>query len=191
MSSRFLLSHPLRYATRRPPLRAFSLLALRPLIASTQSRGIRASPARHDSSFTNILADVNSPAVQVKSITSEGIQLLDGLLISSACIFLEGQVFLWSVPSSLWDGWGKEHLEIFDTVLPKPEILLLGTGKTTIQAPPWLRTYMNQLGIQVDVMDTRNACSTYNLLAEEGRRVAAALLPLTSRPWQKAKRPRN
>lgn len=171
MSSRFLLSHPLRYATRRPPLRAFSLLALRPLIASTQSRGIRASPARHDSSFTNILADVNSPAVQVKSITSEGIQLLDGLLISSACIFLEGQVFLWSVPSSLWDGWGKEHLEIFDTVLPKPgkhnptdyhwllliyqlEILLLGTGKTTIQAPPWLRTYMNQLGIQVDVMDT-------------------------------------
>ena len=30
----------------------------------------------------------------------------------------------------------------------------------------------------------RNACSTYNLLAEEGRRVAAALLPPTPQAWK-------
>lgn len=90
----------------------------------------------------------------------------------------------------------------------KLEILLLGTGKRISQAPPALRAYLNQLGIQVDVMDTvcepiiiwnvfllnvlpsqRNACSTYNLLSEEGRRVAAALLPLTPQTWSKSEVP--
>ena len=69
--------------------------------------------------------------------------------------------------------------------------------------PPALRQYLNKAGIQVDIMNTvshasslpftlflnttqRNACSTYNLLAEEGRRVAAALLPLTPQKWPNA-----
>ena len=123
MSFRLLLPRSLRCATRRPPLREYSSLqrrALTPRIASSQFRSIHASLGRHDSALTNILADDNPPAVQVKSITNEGIQLLDGLVIPSACIFLEGQVFLWNVPIDLWDGWGKEHLEIFETVLPKP-----------------------------------------------------------------------
>ncbi|KAK0207033.1 NADH dehydrogenase 1 alpha subcomplex assembly factor 3 [Desarmillaria ectypa] len=135
--------------------------------------------------LTNILADDNPPAVQVKRITNQGIQLVDGLVLPSACIFLEGQVFLWDVPQTLWEGWRKEHLEIFDLVFPRPEILLLGTGARLVQPPQFIRTYMSQLGVQVDTMDTKNACSTYNVLAEEGRRVAAALLPLSPHLWQK------
>ncbi|GLB34212.1 putative DUF498-domain-containing protein [Lyophyllum shimeji] len=152
---------------------------------------MHASPIPRVSSLTNILADENPPPVQVKTITNDGIQLLDGLVLPSACIFLGGKVFLWDVPHKLWEGWGQEHFEIFETVVPKPEILLLGTGKTISQAPPFLRKYLNQLGIQVDVMDTRNACATYNLLSEEGRRVAAALLPLKPRSWSKLEAPRR
>ncbi|KAG6919730.1 hypothetical protein DXG01_001564 [Tephrocybe rancida] len=146
---------------------------------------------KRDRSFTNILADSDSPpAVQVQSITNAGIQLMDGLMVPSACIFLEGKVFLWDVPATLWTGWGTEHFEIFETVVPKPEILILGTGKSIAHVPATLRTYLNQLGIQLDVMDTRNACSTYNLLTEEGRRVAAALLPITPQSWNKVESPR-
>lgn len=152
---------------------------------------MHASAIQRDSSFTNILADENPPPVQVKTITNDGIQLLDGLMIPSACIFLGGKVFLWDVPPTLWEGWGKEHFEIFEPVVPKPEILLLGTGKTISRTPPFLRKYLNQMGIQVDVMDTRNACATYNLLSEEGRRVAAALLPLLPRSWNKMEVPRR
>lgn len=126
-----------------------------------------------------------APAVQVKTITPDGIQLADGLVIASACIFLDGKVFLWDVPEKQWEGWDKKHFEIFEMVVPKPEILLLGTGKTVSFVPPALRQYLNQTGIQVDVMSTWNACSTYNLLTEEGRRVAAALLPLTARSWSR------
>ncbi|KAF8915175.1 NADH dehydrogenase 1 alpha subcomplex assembly factor 3 [Mucidula mucida] len=136
--------------------------------------------------LTNILADDNPPPVQVRTITPQGIQLADGLILPSACIFLEGEVFLWDVPQRLWAGWTNEHFQVFDLVAPKPEILLLGTGTRIAQPPPSIRTYLNGLGIQVDAMDTRNACSTYNLLAEEGRRVAAALLPLTPQAWPRS-----
>ncbi|TFK62713.1 hypothetical protein BDN72DRAFT_376654 [Pluteus cervinus] len=155
----------------------------RPLGSNTRS--FHTSGLCRDQSFTNILADDNPPSVQVMSITEDGIQLADGLLLPSACIFLDGKVFLWDVPQQSWSSWGAEHLEIFDVVVPRPEILIFGTGKTLSQPPPFMRKHLNNLGIQLEVMDTRNACSTYNLLSEEGRRVAAALLPLSNQRWQK------
>jgi NADH dehydrogenase [ubiquinone] 1 alpha subcomplex assembly factor 3 len=135
------------------------------------------------SQLTNILASEIPPPVQVKSITPAGILLQDGRLLPSACIFLDGEVLLWDVPPTPWKGWDESKFDVFDVVVPKPEILLIGTGKSVNPLPAILRQHLNKLGIQVDVMDSWNACTTYNLLSEEGRRVAAALLPLQHRPW--------
>ncbi|CAE6529915.1 unnamed protein product [Rhizoctonia solani] len=109
------------------------------------------------------------------------------LILPGACIFLAGRVFLWDVPTpnDRWTNWGLEHFEVFDVVVPKPELLLLGTGKSAMLPPPKFREYLSRSGVQIDIMDTRNACSTYNLLAEEGRRVAAALLPIRPRTWER------
>lgn len=57
------------------------------------------------------------------------------------------------------------------------EVLIFGTGKTVLPLPPSLRSHLNNLGIQVDVQSTHNASSTFNVLVEEGRKVALALLP--------------
>ena len=61
-------------------------------------------------------------------------------------------------PLTLWfrnqvriDSLG-QHLRINRT--PIPEILLLGTDKRTVQPLPFMRTYLNNQGIQLDVMDT-------------------------------------
>ncbi|KAL6309730.1 hypothetical protein BKA93DRAFT_821448 [Sparassis latifolia] len=135
--------------------------------------------------LNNILEGVALP-VQVKTVTARGIHLVDGMILPSACIFLDAKVFLWNVPEKLWEGWEKKHFEIFEMVVPKPEILLFGTGQRVAVLPPALHQYLRQTGIQVDVMDTRNACSTYNLLAEEGRQVAAALLPMSPKSWRTA-----
>ncbi|KIJ57024.1 hypothetical protein M422DRAFT_23148 [Sphaerobolus stellatus SS14] len=160
----------------RPSLRALA----RPRIA----RPFHSTSLRRD--FTNILADGSAPAVQVQTITAEGqIELVNGMRLPGACIFLGGKVFLWDVPPTLWKGWDTNRFQIFDVVVPKPEILVLGTGQRTAQIPPNLRAYLRQIGIQVEAMDTRSACSTYNLLAEEGRTVAAALLPLSPASWEK------
>ncbi|KAL0950071.1 hypothetical protein HGRIS_010075 [Hohenbuehelia grisea] len=163
--------------------RLISARSTRPL-ASKCTRPFHRSTISRSSTFTNMLADDTPLPVQVDSITDEAIYLQDGLVIPSPCMFLEGKVFLWNVPSALWEGWSKEHFGIFEVVAPRPEILLLGTGKHLVMPPPFVRSQLQQLGIQLEAMDTRNACSTYNLLSEEGRRVAAALLPLAPRPWQ-------
>ncbi|KAI0036778.1 DUF498-domain-containing protein [Vararia minispora EC-137] len=135
--------------------------------------------------LTNILADDNPPPVQVKSMSDAGIELADGQLIPGACIFIDGKIFLWDVPPTQWRGWSEERFEMFEIIVPRPEILLLGTGKAATLPPASLRQYLSRLGIQLDVMDSWSACTTYNLLAEEGRRVAAALLPFRPRPWKK------
>ncbi|KAI0268101.1 DUF498-domain-containing protein, partial [Gloeopeniophorella convolvens] len=137
------------------------------------------------SHLTNILAGEIPPPVQVKSLSDAGLLLQDGRLFPSACIFLEGEVLLWEVPQTLWKDWDESKFGVFEIVVPKPEILLIGTGKSVSPLPSALRQHLNKLGIQVDVMDSWNACTTYNLLAEEGRRVAAALLPLKQRSWKR------
>lgn len=56
------------------------------------------------------------------------------------------------------------------------EIILLGTGKRLRFPPgPLLRPFA-PAGIGLEVMDLQAACRTYNILAAEGRKVAAALL---------------
>ena len=155
-------------------LRCTHFLRQRPALSRTL---YTTQPVRNEPTvLTNILAGGIQPPVQVSCITSDGIQLADGLVIPSACIFLEGKVFLWDIPSSFWSGWTKDHLEIFEVVVPKPgryffqqlllqqssrqysllstEILLFGTGKTINLPPPFIRTYLNALGIQLDVLDT-------------------------------------
>jgi len=56
------------------------------------------------------------------------------------------------------------------------EIVLLGTGnRQRFPAGPLMRSFA-PAGIGLEVMDVQAACRTYNILATEGRKVAAALL---------------
>ncbi|KAG9051457.1 hypothetical protein FS837_006633 [Tulasnella sp. UAMH 9824] len=133
----------------RPPLRNTT--------ASYQYRALHATRPTA-AGLTNILEDRDSPPppVQVKRITGDGIELMDGLLLPSSCIFLNGRVFLWDGPDlkdGKWDGWSKDRLAIFEAVVPKPEILLLGTGTSAALPPPEIRQYLTSIGISLDVMD--------------------------------------
>jgi uncharacterized protein len=58
----------------------------------------------------------------------------------------------------------------------QPEIVLLGTG-TRLQFPhPRLSVALQQAGVGLEVMDTKAACRTYNILVAGGRRVVVGLL---------------
>ncbi|KAG8363496.1 hypothetical protein BUALT_Bualt19G0028400 [Buddleja alternifolia] len=70
-----------------------------------------------------------------------------------------------------------ESLSIFKTVRPIPEILIIGCGKYIQPVNPELRSFIRSTGMKLEAVDSRNAASTYNILNEEGRVVAAALLP--------------
>ncbi len=56
------------------------------------------------------------------------------------------------------------------------EVLLLGCGRRAVQVPADLKAALRRHGIVVEPMDTGAAARTYNVLAAEGRRVAAALI---------------
>ena len=58
-----------------------------------------------------------------------------------------------------------------------PEIVLFGTGASFKQPPPEFTTRLSAQGTGVEAMISTAACRTYNILAAEGRKVLAALLP--------------
>lgn len=58
----------------------------------------------------------------------------------------------------------------------QPEIVLLGTGRSLQFPAVEIIQLCHEAGAGIEVMDTGAACRTYNILAAEGRRVAAALL---------------
>jgi uncharacterized protein len=64
----------------------------------------------------------------------------------------------------------------FDIVFETdPEVVLLGTGSTNLFPPRELTFAFARKGIGLEVMDTAAAARTFNVLANEGRRVAAIL----------------
>lgn len=58
------------------------------------------------------------------------------------------------------------------------DVVLLGCGADMEFLPIPLKNSLKAKGLNVEVMDTGAACRTYNVLMAEGRRVAAALLPV-------------
>ena len=56
------------------------------------------------------------------------------------------------------------------------EVVLLGTGAALRFPQPQLTRALVEAGIGLEVMDVQAVCRTYNILAAEERRVAAALL---------------
>lgn len=58
------------------------------------------------------------------------------------------------------------------------DVLIIGCGARMQPVSAALRTALRGQGIGCDAMDTGAACRTYNVLLSEGRRVAAALIPL-------------
>jgi uncharacterized protein len=75
-----------------------------------------------------------------------------------------------------WDG-------LEDTATPlalagRIDVLFLGMGQDIAHAPKAFRTALEAADIGVEVMNTPAACRTYNVLLSEGRRIAAALLPV-------------
>jgi uncharacterized protein len=56
------------------------------------------------------------------------------------------------------------------------EVILLGTGQDQIFPPAVLQVELGRKGIGFEVMNTAAACRTFNILAGEGRKVAAALI---------------
>ena len=78
-----------------------------------------------------------------------------------------------------WRPAGFDTLEAADfaeLAAMAPEIVLLGTGSRLRFPRPELTRALHEARIGLEVMDLQAACRTFNILAAEDRKVAAALL---------------
>ncbi len=80
------------------------------------------------------------------------------------------------------DWGGLEDIDRLAALAGEVDVLLLGTGAAMAPVPASLRAALAGPGpvpaLPVEPMATPPACRTYNVLLAEGRRVAAALLPV-------------
>ena len=80
------------------------------------------------------------------------------------------------------DGWWRKEghslhiVDLKEAVREKPEVLVVGTGYSGLmKIPAETKRYVESMGIELIVQDTREACKTYNHLAESKKKTAAAL----------------
>ncbi|QBX99556.1 hypothetical protein E2K80_01470 [Rhodophyticola sp. CCM32] len=92
-------------------------------------------------------------------------------------VVIEGAVLLLPSGVSPWDGYDAPHPLL--AAGDKIDVLLIGTGAEITHIPDALRHALEAAGIGVEVMSSPSACRTYNVLLAEGRRIGAALLPLS------------
>ena len=78
--------------------------------------------------------------------------------------------------TSAWAGF-EDVVQIL-SLAGKIDVLLVGTGEEISYIPADFRRHLEEVGIGVEVMSSPSACRTYNILLSEGRRIAAALLPV-------------
>ena len=95
----------------------------------------------------------------------------------------QGAIIVTPTGTIEWDcaDFDSLNLDHFTSLIEKADeidVVLLGCGPIIQFLKPDLRNALKEKGLSIDVMDTGAACRTYNVLMAEGRRVAAALLPI-------------
>ncbi|QDS70280.1 hypothetical protein FKW77_007873 [Venturia effusa] len=176
----------------------------RNLNASSPPKSRDRGPASKEDTQTdfgalNVLGGTPPPATSIDATTNDGFAFSNNTKVSGTGVMLvSGEVFRWRPwvreksssdaggaqkrtllnAKGQWDvdgtAWG-----VLDVVWPKPDLLIIGTGASIIPISPATRKHINELGIRIEVQDTRNAAAQFNLLATERgvQQVAAALIP--------------
>ncbi|WP_424933071.1 Mth938-like domain-containing protein [Amaricoccus macauensis] len=110
-------------------------------------------------------------AVPIDSYGAEGFRLRGQVVHGAIALFQTG-VSNWA---------GLHDLSVFADRAGEFDVLLVGVGGELVAPDASFvaeRARLEAAGIGVEIMTTPSACRTYNVLLAEGRRVAAALMPV-------------
>jgi len=91
---------------------------------------------------------------------------------------LRGPVLVTATGAGPWGGLGDSAAPL--ALAGRVDVLFVGMGDAIAPLSGALRAALEACGIGVEVMATPSACRTYNVLLAEGRRIAAALLPVSA-----------
>ncbi|KKY31491.1 hypothetical protein UCDDA912_g08548 [Diaporthe ampelina] len=138
----------------------------------------------------DMLGQTPAPSTSVDICSSDGFKLNSGVSIydGNGVLLVGGEAFAWQPwgpelrlvnAKGQWEV-SEEAFAVLDLLWPRPDLLILGLGPEMRPLSPAMRRYLGSLGLRVEVLDTRNAASQFNMLATERGvdEVAAALIPI-------------
>lgn len=114
----------------------------------------------------------NTHGINLFTAHGDGFVMINGQRHEAALILLPGAVHPWTATTFA----ALTEADFAALAALKPDLVLLGTGTRGRFPPPRLSAPLMTARVGFEVMDTAAACRTYNILAGEGRNVAAALL---------------
>ena len=112
-----------------------------------------------------------SAQLVIRSVSETAIRVNDTEYNESIVLTPDDRLTMWS-NKPIADLTDADFGLVIDS---KPEIVLLGTGATNVFPPRELTFAFARKGIGLEIMDTAAAARTFNVLANEGRRVAAIM----------------
>ena len=108
---------------------------------------------------------------KITSYSDDSFIVKETIIKSNLIISKDHLIENWSVDT--YNNLALQHLD--EIIAWKPEIILIGTGKTPSFPNPELIAYAGSKNIGLEIMDTGAACRSYNLLVDEDRDVVACL----------------
>lgn len=122
--------------------------------------------------------------MEITPLVPQGVQIIQsyaaGKFRISGTVY-DSPVLVFPDRVELWNTGIPPGPDSFSGLMAQSEnldVILVGCGTVMTAMDFALRQDLKQKGLNVEFMDTGAACRTYNVLLTEGRRVAAALLPV-------------
>jgi uncharacterized protein len=134
-------------------------------------------------SSLNVLADATAPLNNIDTITRDSVIFSSGTLVKNkVCLLLANQVLQFEPHYEIKNGFivefAPESLEFLKLINPQPELFVIGLGSKSRLLSQMNLDFFQELGVRVEISDTKNAGRNFDLLAtERPNQIGAILLP--------------
>ncbi|XP_028034926.1 NADH dehydrogenase [ubiquinone] 1 alpha subcomplex assembly factor 3 [Bombyx mandarina] len=113
--------------------------------------------------------------LMIDSFATYGFKLNNGITVLGPMAIFPRTVLSWQVADS--DDVTEESLKLFKLLEPRIDLLILGLDTTDRSKIDKAFRAARANELNIEILATEHACSTFNFLNAEGRSVAAALIP--------------
>ncbi|XP_030029780.1 NADH dehydrogenase [ubiquinone] 1 alpha subcomplex assembly factor 3 [Manduca sexta] len=113
--------------------------------------------------------------LMIDSYATYGFKLNNGLTVLGPMAIFPRSVLSWQVRDS--EEVTEESLRLFKILEPKIDLLVMGLESGSRAAAERVYRAARAARLNVEILPSEHACSTFNFLSAEGRSVAGALIP--------------
>ncbi|XP_022900866.1 NADH dehydrogenase [ubiquinone] 1 alpha subcomplex assembly factor 3 [Onthophagus taurus] len=128
----------------------------------------------------NILNQEEGANLMINGFSQAGFRLNNDLTVLGPIAIFPRTILAWNVSGI--DDITEESLQLFTVLEPKLDILVIGVGDKLDDLSFHRRflPFMHKHKINLEILPTEQACSTFNFMSSEGRYVGGAMIPPTN-----------